>query len=119
MKRWFPQFHAKKNTCGVTFIGDLQVKKELPTYKVKVEYRGNCPPRVSIISPQHAESAPHVYEGGYLCLYHHDNFHWGYNKLIAKEIMQWTCAWLYFYEYWLQTGEWVGPAVPHRKKVQK
>lgn len=114
MKSLFPQFRAEKSSCGVTFIGNLQIKQELPTYKVKVEYRGSCSPRVSVISPQLVKGAPHLYKEGYLCLYYYENFHWTHSKLVAKEVMQWTCAWLYFYEYWLQTGEWVGPAVPHR-----
>lgn len=119
MKRLFPQFRSIKNAHGVTFIGNLQIKQELPTYKVKVEYRGHCSPRVSIISPQLANGTPHIYKGGYLCLYHHDHFHWRHNKLVAKEVMQWTCAWLYFYEYWLQTGKWIGPAVPHHGKKEQ
>jgi len=32
---------------------------------------------------------------------------------VAGDIMGWTAGWIYFYEYWLQTGEWIGPEVPH------
>ncbi len=121
MKKFFPQFRAERCGCGVTFTGKLQVKSDLPTYKVKVEYRGCLSPRVTVIPPQPAPAAPHLYRGDFLCLYHPDDFHWNQNKLVAKEVMQWTCAWLYFYEYWLQTGEWVGPEVPHgdvKKKIE-
>lgn len=119
MKRDFPQFRPVRNGDEVSFIGELEVKPELPKYKVKIEYRGDNRPRVSILSPALAKDTPHVYEGGYLCLYHPDNFRWNGDKFISKEIVRWTCAWLYFYEYWLQTGEWVGPEVPHVGKKDK
>lgn len=118
MKRDFPQFKPERNVDGVSFIGELQVKPELPKYKVKIEYRGDLKPRVSVLSPALSKGVPHVYEGGYLCLYHPDNYKWNGDKFISKEIVQWTCAWLYFYEYWLQTGEWVGPEVPHSCKKE-
>ena len=43
------------------------------------------------------------------------NYNWNVDKLIAKDIVPWTAAWIYFYEYWLRTGEWVGPEAPHGK----
>ena len=29
-------------------------------------------------------------------------------KLISNTIIPWTIEWLYFYELWLATGEWLG-----------
>lgn len=29
-------------------------------------------------------------------------------KLLADTIIPWTVEWLYFYELWLATGEWLG-----------
>ena len=40
-------------------------------------------------------------------------------KLVAKEIMSWTIAWLYFYEAWLQTGKWFGPESHHTPNIIK
>ena len=34
--------------------------------------------------------------------------------LIARYIVPWAAAWLYFYEVWLDLGVWLGPEVPHR-----
>lgn len=76
---------------------------------------GNTP-KVFVLSPQLVDCPKHTYKEGCLCLYHPDNFKWNAHKLVAQEIMQWTCAWIYCYEYWLQSGEWVGPEVAHSKQ---
>lgn len=115
MKSKYPQFHSTVKGVCVTFTGELMVKPELPTYTISVEYRGGQKPLVHVISPALVENAKHTYSDKSLCLYHPDNFNWHSSRLVAKEIMQWTIAWIYFYEYWLQSGEWIGPEVPHTK----
>lgn len=114
MKSRFPNFRSKQKNGNIVFTGDLVIKPELPIYNVSVEYRGNLKPLVKVNSPALVENPPHFYHSNNsLCLYHPDNFKWSGEKLIAKEIMQWTIAWIYFYEYWLQTGEWIGPEAVH------
>lgn len=114
MKSKFPQFKNKQKGDNVIFTGDLFIKPELPIYNISIEYRGDSRPFVRINSPALVDKPPHFYQSTKsLCLYHIDNYKWKSDKLIAKEIMQWTIAWIYFYEYWLQTGEWVGPEVEH------
>ncbi|MBE9469117.1 MAG: hypothetical protein IMY72_12465 [Bacteroidetes bacterium] len=113
----------KTGLNSVLFTGAVFIKSELPTYKISAEYRGNLSPKVKVLEPKLVEKPPHFYQNTKtLCLYHTDNFKWNANKLIAKEIMSWTIAWLYFYECWLQTNEWYGPAVAHsnrKKKIEK
>ena len=41
-----------------------------------------------------------------ICLYRYSEFN--SSKLIANTIIPWTVEWLYFYELWLATGEWLG-----------
>lgn len=115
MRSKYPQFSVSKNKTGqVIFRGKLQVKPELPEYSIRIVYRGGRPPQVFIDSPEIVSGAPHIYsDTKSLCLYHADNFRWQVGKLIANEIMGWTAGWIYFYEYWLQYGEWIGPEVPH------
>jgi hypothetical protein len=113
MKLKYPQFKSKKVGDNIIFIGDLFVKPELPIYTVSIEYRGNLRPTVKIISPELVEKPPHTFSDKSLCLYHSSNFKWSAEKLIAKEIVDWTITWIYFYEYWLQEGEWIAPEVPH------
>jgi hypothetical protein len=113
MKSKFPQFQSKQKGDNIVFTGTLLIKRELPIYNVSVEYRGNLRPVVRVNSPALVEKPPHTFADKSLCLYHSDNFKWSSDKLIAREIMQWTVAWIYFYEYWLQTSKWVGPEMTH------
>jgi hypothetical protein len=115
MRARYPAFRAVKRRNGeIIFTGQLQVKPELPVYTVRVVYRGDASPQVFVLNPKPVAKAPHIYrDSRSLCLYHKKNFYWHEARLISDEIMGWTVGWIYFYEYWLQTGEWVGPAVPH------
>ena len=114
MKSMFPQFIANQNGKKLYFVGKLKVHKDLPEYKVKVEYRGASRPYVSVISPRLEDDAPHIYpQSRHLCLYRPDKYKWTASKLVAQDIIPWTAAWIYFYEYWLRTGSWLGPEAPH------
>ena len=123
MRSKFPNFSYKKKDGEVIFTGDLVIMPELPVYNVSVHYSFNASPKVFVNSPQLYDKCPHRYSDDSLCLYHRDNFKWNADKLVATMIMQWTIAWIYFYEAWLQTGEWYGPEVLHgngvRKEVEK
>lgn len=119
MRSKFPAFKAKKKNGEIIFTGDLLIKPELPIYNVTVHYRFNKSPKVFINSPEIDKRCPHKYSDGSLCLYHSSNYKWNADKLVALHIMQWTIAWIYFYEAWLQTGEWYGPEVPHGNVANK
>ncbi len=41
-----------------------------------------------------------------ICLYRYQEF--TPYKLLADTIVPWTIEWLYYYELWLATGEWLG-----------
>lgn len=113
MKSRFPSFHCFRKSGNIIFKGDLLIKRELPIYNVSIVYRRAKNPKVFINSPQLKFNAPHRYKEGNICLYHPSNFRWNGRQLIAKQIMDWTIAWIYFYEVWLETGVWYGPEVPH------
>ena len=111
MKQRYPQFKHKKEGNTIVFEGTLQVKPEFPVYTISILYRGSLPPIVKVVNPQLVENPPHVYRSAEnkLCLYHPNNFNWTKEKFVAKEIIEWTAGWLYFYEVWLETGVWYGP----------
>jgi hypothetical protein len=39
---------------------------------------------------------------------------WRPNERLAQTIVPWTALWLYYYEGWLVTGDWLGPS-SHRE----
>lgn len=116
MKRFFPNFRYRREGEKLIFTGTLLVRKNLPHYKIKVVYRGDGRPKVFVLSPTLDSRAPHLWPDGSLCLYHPNIFKWNARRLIAKEIMLWTAVWIYFYEYWKQSGRWIGPEAPHGDK---
>lgn len=115
MKSRYPQFKIKKRgQFDIEFTGDLIVKPTFPVYTVSITYRGNLRPLVKVIKPVLVANPPHFYkESGTLCLYHPKNYHWTKERLIAKDIISWTAAWIYFYEVWLQKKVWYGPEAEH------
>ncbi|GAB6393802.1 MAG: hypothetical protein MdMp024_0114 [Bacteroidales bacterium] len=113
MKKHFPDFKHYKKGNNVVFIGNLFVAPEIPIYTVSIECSVDNPPAVKEKKPVLHKNAPHTFTDNSLCLYHWSNFKWDNRKLITNEIIHWTIAWIYFYEYWLQTGEWIAPEVPH------
>lgn len=119
MRHFFPKCAYKKNGEQIVFYVRLKVHEKIPEYKVKIIYQGNIPPKVYVVYPEIIENAKHTYSDKSLCLYHYSNFKWTSSKLVANEIMRWTAAWIYFYEYWLQTGKWIAKEVPHTNKFTK
>lgn len=120
MKSKYPQFKSKivgNNT--VIFTGDMTIKPEMPKYRVSITYNGNSRAKVKVITPQIDDNAPHTFSDGSLCLYHNDNYHWNAKKLIASDIIQWTVAWIYFYEVWKDCGVWLGPEAEHNINLKK
>lgn len=113
MKRLFPEFRCRQDGRNLIFTGILFIHPNLPRYKVRVVYRENLRPKVFVLSPSLDSRTPHLWPDGSLCLYHPDMFKWNARRLIAKEIMGWTISWIYFYEYWKQSGRWIGPEAPH------
>lgn len=60
------------------------------------------------------ELPPHIYpnfarpEFPRLCLFDPATDEWDGDKLIAETILPWAAEWLFFFEGWMATGEWLG-----------
>lgn len=114
MRSRYPQF-AREGRDGIyTFRGGLRPRPESVEYQVLVKYCLLKKPGVWITSPTIVPDAPHRYPSDLsLCLYYPDDFIWRKDTSLARYILPWTAAWLYFYEQWLETGVWLGPEAPH------
>ena len=86
-------------------------------YHVKITYRLNNAPKVHVLSPglyirEGAKRIPHTYkEKNALCLYYPKFKQWTKYKYIHSTIIPWASLWLYFYETWHITGEWLGGGI--------
>lgn len=114
MRQRFPQFHfIWKNGVGV-WKGFLQPREISPAYSILIEYNIGRIPEVWVISPEIRPDAPHIYrKNNSLCLWWPKEWRWSYSQDISRTIVPWVALWLYYYELWVDTGEWLGPAAPH------
>ncbi len=110
MGQLFPGFRYSWRTS--TWIGYLQPSPSSSRYRVQIVYHGTGRPVVHVLEPKISDDAPHTYPDGSLCLYYKDGT-WTQAKMLAETILPWTAEWLFFYEYWLSTGKWLGPEAPH------
>ena len=108
------QFHKEKNKY--VWVGNLQPTPLSQSYKVKIEYDLKHSPSIYVLSPALKSydgklNIPHMYDQEKLCVYLPGNGEWDKQKFIAETIIPWISLWLFYYEIWLSTGEWLGGGV--------
>ncbi len=116
MERHFPDFKVRFKKGMATWVGTLQPSAASEAYTVTIQYSLPDVPRVWVVSPElinrpDGQRIPHVYEGKRLCLYLPGSGEWKKTMLIAETIVPWASLWLYYYEVWHATGEWLGGGV--------
>lgn len=95
------------------WIGDVRPTPLSRSYTIKIEYEYLSAPRVTVLGPklklaEGAKRLPHIYNSGDLCLYTPAKGEWHSGLSIASTIVPWISEWLYYYEIWLITGDWMG-----------
>ena len=114
MKVKYPQFmtgFTSHNSMKVT--GVLQPTSRSAAYGFVLKYNIADIPKTKIISPALAknysgEDIPHLYPNGNLCLYHPQYGEFSRTDFLCDTIIPWTSLWLYYYEVWHLTNEWLG-----------
>ena len=110
--------------------GVVQPSELHDAYRVRVEYRVWAPPKAWIEEPQlrrlePEERIPHTYLDDGVerpCLYLPQTGEWSPEKKLAMTIIPWLSLWLFFYESWRVTGEWLGGGVhptPHEPVIRR
>ncbi len=75
-------------------------------------------PDISIVHPILDDKVHHTFQNKKsLCLFHPEDYKWNEGISISKEMIPWAFMWIYFYEVWLETGEWLGPEHPKSKQI--
>lgn len=106
----FPSFRQVARGNPWVWIGTL-----IPTgcsYRVRIAYHPTLArPRVSVVTPRlvrrvASERIPHTFTDDRICV--HLNDEWNSSMPICRTIVPWTVLWLYYYEVWHATGEWLG-----------
>lgn len=105
------QFH--KENHKYVWIFNLQPTPLSQTYRVKIEYDLKHSPSIYVLSPilkscDGNSKIPHMYNQERLCVYLPRSGEWDKQKFISETIIPWVSLWLFYYEIWLSTGEWLG-----------
>jgi hypothetical protein len=112
----WPNFRSQVRG-GVLFSrGALQPTPISNSYTIQATLPGGSSPDVVVIEPKlqtrdAEEPIPHMYSQERLCLYLPGSNEWRPDYPIALTILPWASLWLYFYEIWHSTGEWLGGGV--------
>lgn len=119
MGHHFPAFtYRQEGTTGV-WKGQFQPRPGSPVYTVSIRFRPRMAPEVKVLTPQISPWAPHVYEGGFLCLYWPKELNFNSSMFLAETIVPWIAQWLLYYELWQETDNWLGPESLHRYQVME
>ena len=118
MSATWPQFKVRSSSDeGVTWVGSVEA--EFQTFVVEINYTlGDRFPWVRVLRPALRERPdfkdgplPHVYWRGdkpFLCLCDPEQDDWNPAMAISQTTVKWISEWLYFYEIWSMTGNWLG-----------
>lgn len=114
MRSRYPQFATNfiSHTSFKT-MGTLQPTSRSVTYNFVLKYHLMDSPKITIVSPplqksSKGEKIPHLYAEGHLCLYHPKYGEFSKTDFICDTIIPWASLWLYHYEVWHLTGDWLG-----------
>lgn len=107
----------------VSIYVSLQPTEESLIYRIKI-VATVWKPMVSVfvVEPDISKYArgaltiPHTYSDGAICLFYPPNNEWDYDDSWADTLVPWASLWLYYFELWLATGEWLGEGIHPRNE---
>jgi hypothetical protein len=118
----FPSFRQTARGNPFIWEGALKPTELSATYRVRITYHRGKRPAVDVLDPplaprEEGGRIPHTFRPGRLCLHLPED--WDSRMYLHQTIVPWTSLWLYYYELWHATGEWLGgghePAAPKQE----
>lgn len=122
----FPNGEVKSQTLRrLKWEMDIVPSPNSSCYRIRIDYTIGTPPKVYVIEPAVLKKAdgatllPHVFdtEEQRLCLFYGRIGEWDSSMFLSRTIVPWASEWLYFYELWVITGEWLGEGIGHSHKT--
>ena len=114
---------VRKDHRSVDTYISLKPTEESQIYKLRISARIEStivdiyPVEPFIGRGPNGEKVPHMYSDGSLCLYYPEYAEWKYTDSWAETLIPWASLWLYYYELWLMTGEWLGGGIHGNAKT--
>lgn len=116
MKASWPTYDCRLKRNTLVIRGPARPTPICHEYRVRVQYPLGRAVRVDVEDPhlrprEPGGKIPHVYGGDQPCLYLPKLREWRPSMAIADTIVPWLFLWLFHYEIWHATGEWLGGGV--------
>jgi hypothetical protein len=114
MRFKYPHFRTDFTShSSMKVTGVLQPTSRSCAYKFVLKYNLADSPKTKIVEPKlmkndKGEDPPHLYTHENLCLYHPKYREFNRTDFLSETIIPWTSLWLYYYEVWHLTDEWLG-----------
>jgi hypothetical protein len=113
IKRNYINFTTSVERNSLWIKGELQPTSRSDVYTIEIIYHFRKRPIVNILNPVlvknfKGEDIPHVYPGDKLCLYQPKYNEFNFSDFLSSTIVPWTSLWLFHYEAWHITGDWLG-----------
>ncbi len=126
LEKYYPNAIVKQNKESLSWVGQLKPTPLSQNYTISVQVKGNKI-EVFVVNPKklklykNKKQLPHVYSTSKqrLCLFFPNGKEWNRSHLISETIIPWASEWLYYYELWLITGEWLGGGTEHSVENNK
>lgn len=98
-------------------------------YKIKLSaYVGKSYVNVFPINPKisrtvNGKKVPHMFKDASLCLFYPEYHEWHHSDKWVETLIPWASLWLFYYEIWLVTGDWLGGGIHgsndiHQSKIK-
>jgi hypothetical protein len=116
MQQAYAGFRVAWNRGVAAWTGTIRPTPISQVYRVRIVYKLGDAPNVRVLSPKlghrpDGSRAPHLYADDEPCLYLPGSGEWDSTQPIAATIVPWLSLWLFHYEVWLATGDWLGGGV--------
>ncbi len=113
MRLSFASFRTRVDGAWLISVGDVKPSALSASYRVEVRYKVGERPEIRVLSPElvrreGGERIPHMYGQETLCLYLPQSNEWSGEMSLGHAVIPWISLWLYYYELWHATGEWLG-----------
>lgn len=116
IRSYFPNGTLQTLGNKLVWTGDITPSPNSQIYSIKLTYSFKDGVKVYVVNPKPLPLAvgesrlPHVYshEEQRLCLYYPNEEEWNSSKYLVHTIFPWASEWLFYYELWVVTGEWLG-----------
>lgn len=120
MHTTFSQFsYRATRSGGLVWRGDLTPTFESPSYAVRIVHDPGRAPRVFVDNHDLDPGCRHLYPDDSLCLYWPEEWTWSRGESLTSTLLPWIAFWLYYYELWQETSDWLGPSSPHGLRPER